>query len=153
MIKNTSTRLCFALTFLLFQTVSGHFGDQNGYSSRNGLMVTHNLDATFKPNKSWIIRTSSNLNSKNVSVQGYTSGIQSYTISLGRSFLANVLNLIVRFDNLFALYRYVSEITMGTTFHQQTETRYINRTFRFSVRWRWGKKTVNRPQVREIGGY
>jgi outer membrane receptor protein involved in Fe transport len=129
------------------------FKDPNSNLYSNGFMMNQSMDVTYKPGKSWSLRTYANLSSRNISVQGYTNGVASYTISVGKSFFADALNFSARCENLFAPYRDVSEITKAATFDQQLETRYINRSFRVSVRWRWGKKTVSRPQVREIGGY
>jgi outer membrane receptor protein involved in Fe transport len=129
------------------------FGNQNGYLSRNGFVVNQSLDINYKPGTSWSIRTYANLNSRNMNIQGYTTGVQSYTFSVNKAFLDDALNLSGRCDNLFAAYRDVSEITDGATFNQRMDNRFINRFFRLSIRWKWGKKTVARPQVREIGGY
>jgi hypothetical protein len=72
---------------------------------------------------------------------------------VNKEFLNGKLNLSARFDNLFEPYRYVTEVTDAETFKQHTESRYINRFFRLALRWKWGKKEIARPQVREIDGY
>jgi outer membrane receptor protein involved in Fe transport len=129
------------------------FNSQNGFSYRNGFIINQSVDVSFKPTASWTIRAYANLNSRNFSLQGYITGVQSYTFSVNKELLNGKFNLSARFDNLFTPYRYITEITDAETFHQNTETRYINRYFRIALRWKWGKKEVTRPQVREIGGY
>lgn len=150
---NASLRL-ERFTFSLINTSRYlRFDSKKGFPVRNGFIINQNLDVTFRPNTSWTIRAYVNLNSRNINIQGYTSTVPSYTFSINKEFLGGKLNLSGRCDNPFAPYRYITEVIEGELFDQQIESRYINRLFRVALRWKWGKKEVTRPQVREIGGY
>ncbi|MGK6350674.1 TonB-dependent receptor domain-containing protein [Parapedobacter sp. DT-150] len=141
-------------TFILTNTTRHlEFGSQNGYLFRNGFIINQGVDASFKPNASLTIRAYANLNSRTVNFQGYATGVQSYTLSVSKELLDGKLNLSARCDNLFTPYRYVTEVTAAETFDQHVESRYINRFFRVALRWKLGKKEVERPEIREIDGY
>jgi len=118
-----------------------------------GFIVNQSLDASFKPSASITVRAYASLNSRTLNIQGYTTGVQSYTVSASKEWFNGKLNVSVRCDNPFTPFRRVTEVIATETFSQDTESRYINRFFRLSMRWKLGKKEIQRPQVREIGGY
>lgn len=150
---NASLRLK-RFTFSLTNTTRYiEFIGPGGYLNRQGWVINQSFDASFKPVASLTIRAYASLNSRDVSFQGYTTGVQSYTFLLNKELLNGKLSISARCDNLFAPFRYVSEHTFAETFNQDIETRFINRFFRLSIKWKLGKKEVNRPQVKEIGGY
>ncbi|HTE09690.1 MAG TPA: TonB-dependent receptor [Chitinophagaceae bacterium] len=150
---NASLRLK-RFTFAMTNTTRHlEFNSQNSYPYRDGFIISQSLDVSFKPSISFTVRAYANLNSRSINLQGFTTGVQSYTLSVNKELLNGKLNLSARCDNLFAPYRYVTEIVDTETFGQHLESRYINRFFRLAVRWKLGKKEVKRPQVKEIGGY
>lgn len=129
------------------------FNSRNGYPYGSGFVINQSIDISFKPGASFTVRAYANFNSRHINFQGYTTGAQSYTLSVNKEFLNGKFNLSARCDNLFTPYRHIREVTDAESFHQQTESRYINRFFRLAVRWKLGKKEVGRPQVRELRGY
>jgi outer membrane receptor protein involved in Fe transport len=150
---NASLRLK-RFTFTMTNTTRHlEFGRQSDYPFRDGFIISQSFDASFKPDASLTIRAYANLNSRTVNFQGYTTGIQNYTLSVNKELFDGKLNFSARCDNLFAPYRYVTEVTSAETFDQHIESRYINRFFRVAVRWKLGKKEVERPEVRKISGY
>lgn len=150
---NASLRLK-RFTFTMTNTTQHlEFNSQNGYPYRDGFIINRSLDVSFKPSTSFTIRAYANLNSRSINFQGYTTGMQSYTLSVNKELLNGKLNLSARCDNLFAPCRHVTAFINTETFDQHIENRYINRFFRVAMRWKLGKKEVERPQVKEIGGY
>lgn len=129
------------------------FGSRSGYPLRNGWVINQSLDISFKPDASLTLRAYASLNSRTVSFQGYITGAQSYTLSVNKDLADGRISFSARCDNLFTPYRYVTEVISAETFDQNIESRYIHRFLRVAVRWKPGKKEVERPEVREIRGY
>ncbi len=156
-VTGASTNVSLRLKRFTFTTTNTtrhlEFNSQSSYPYRNGFIINQSLDVSFKPGASFTIRAYANLNSRSINFQGYTTGVQSYTLLVNKELFNGKLNLTARCDNLFAQYRDVTEVTDAQMFYQQIESRYINRFFRLAVRLKLGKKEVKRPQVREIGAY
>lgn len=124
----------------------------NGLPSQRGLIFSNGGYFSCKLNKGYTLTSYTSFNTRSVSLQGYSTGVQWYNIILSKNFLENKLNTAIRIDNAFTRYQYITERTHTPSFTQEAQTRNIYRFFRVSISYKWGKKEVRLPQQKNISG-
>jgi hypothetical protein len=143
--KRFSFRLNNTLRSVFFNT-DGTFPEKRGVVFSNGGYFSYKFD------NGYTLTSFTSLNSRNVSLQGYSTGTYWYNIILSKNYKSGKINAAIRLDNFFTRYQYVTEVTINQSFSQQTKTRNIYRFFKFNITYRIGKKEVRVPPSRQISG-
>lgn len=89
----------------------------------------------------WKINTGGNyfLNIGNVSLQGNTESISSYSIYMSRSFVKDRLNISLYASNFINKYNDYTSHTNSNNFNYKSVTEYPNRSFGINVSYRFGE--------------
>lgn len=89
----------------------------------------------------WKINTGANyfVNFGNVSLQGNTESMTSYSIYMSRSFIKDRLNISIYGSNFIHKYNDYTTNTTSSNFNYKSVTKYPNRNFGISVSYRFGE--------------
>jgi len=124
---------------------SVHFNTDGTLPAKDGLQFSSAGYFSWKFNDGYTLGSFANFNTRNLSLQGYSTSSVWYYITLGKNFANDRLSLAARIENLFAHYQYTTEEIMTPTFSQQIRTRNMNRFFKLSIAWKIGKKELKLP--------
>lgn len=142
-----STRLDLGTTITL-QYV--HLASLSLMLDATGIMSQVTLNGTYKFPKGYSVYIYSYLDlTGSLQLQGRREGWKYYSMTLSKSSLNNRLNLSLRLDAFLFPYTYIEETTVTESFRQTQITRYQNQNIRLTVSWKFGKKEIKAPRIRQ----
>jgi ferric enterobactin receptor len=138
-------------SFRLNNTLRSVFFNTDGMlPEKKGLIILNSGYFSYKFNKGYTLTSYTTLNSRNITLQGSSTGQYWYNLILSKTFREGKIFAAIRFDNFFNHYQYINEETSTDSFYQKTRTRNIYRFFRLSFTYKIGKKEIRLPSSRTI---
>jgi hypothetical protein len=138
-------------SFRLNNTFRSIFFNTDGtLPEKKGFIFLNSGYFSYKFNSGYTLTSYTTLNSRNITLQGSSTGQYWYNLILSRTYRDGKIFAAIRFDNFFNHYQYINEEISTDLFYQKTRTRNIYRFFRFSFTYKIGKKEIRLPSSRTI---
>jgi hypothetical protein len=126
------------------------FNTDGSLPEKKGIIFLNSGYFSYKFNSGYTLTSYTTLNSRNITLQGSSTGQYWYNLILSKTYRDGKIFAAIRFDNFFNHYQYINEETSTDSFYQKSRTRNIYRFFRFSFTYKIGKKEIRVPTTRTI---
>jgi outer membrane receptor protein involved in Fe transport len=131
-------------------TLSNCIFNRPGYPRRRGWEFSTGADFSYKPSGTVTLNASGYYSTARISLQGSRDGWRNYSMTIAKDIPRTGLSISLRAECFFTHYRYITETSADEMFNQVTRDRYIIRSIRIGLSWKFGKKESKTPTSHTI---